>query len=327
MNGGVTFIRATGSNKVAIGEDAGQTGQGSQAVAVGLNAGQTNQGSFAVAVGREAGQTGQGTRTVAVGVAAGQTSQGSNAVAVGSAAGSTNQGTHAVAVGPFAGQNNQGSYAIAVGYAAGNASQGAQSIVINATDAALNNTTASSCRIKPIRSASVASKALAYDSSSGEITENPNVSFDTGGTLIVGTSCRINGIRLNMLSSTTSENYRTVATIPAGAYKLFIRALRVTDNTYGGKIFDIILNKGRFGPSDVSVFDIHAFSRSDVTFGTWPVIQHQFLDNGAFHGTGLLRLNLFNANAGTNGVQFVVTITMVGDTQDRLIKTFTDEFE
>jgi hypothetical protein len=129
-----------------------------------------------------------------------------------------------------------------------------------------------------------------------------------------------------MLSSTTSENYRTVATIPGGAYKLFIRAVRVTDNTFGGKTFDVTLHKGKFGQSVIIAYDIHESSRDDNTFGIWPVIQHEFTGSG-FVTTGNLRLNLFNANADTDGLPFIVTITMVGDTQARLIKTFADEFE
>jgi hypothetical protein len=155
--------------------------------------------------------------------------------------------------------------------------------------------------------------------------------FDVAGTLRaltnfhVGSGCRMNSINCKMLSSTTNGNYRTVATIPGGAYRIFIRAVKVGDNTYGGKLFDMILNKGRFGISDISSYDIHQYSRSDSTYGTWPVIQHQFSTNG-FVTDGFLRLNLYNAYAATNGVQFSVTVTLVGDAQGDLVKNFTDEF-
>ena len=170
MNSGVTFIRANGFNNVAIGENAGLTGQGSNAIAVGSGAGETFQGFETVAVGNQAGQS----------------DQGFEAVAVGSRAGSTVQGGSAVAVGGHAGSTFQGSSAVAIGYKAGETNQVANSIVINATGATLNNTTPSSLVIKPIRSVSIASKALAYTTGTGEITENPNVSFDTNGNVLIG---------------------------------------------------------------------------------------------------------------------------------------------
>jgi hypothetical protein len=75
-----------------------------------------------------------------------------------------------------------------VGRFAGFTGQADNSIVINATGVDLNNPTTGSCRIKPIRSATIASNVLAYTSSSGELTDNPNVSFDTDGNVGIGTT-------------------------------------------------------------------------------------------------------------------------------------------
>jgi hypothetical protein len=92
-------------------------------------------------------------------------------VAVGFTAGYTTQGNNAVAIGPYAGEADQGASAIAIGQKAGETSQAANSIVLNATGLVLNNTTASSLIIKPIRSAAMTT-ILGYDATSGEVTHN-----------------------------------------------------------------------------------------------------------------------------------------------------------
>jgi hypothetical protein len=56
-----------------------------------------------------------------------------------------------VAVGYIAGSTNQGEYAVAIGVAAGQTNQGNNSIIINATGSALNQTTASTFTVKPVR--------------------------------------------------------------------------------------------------------------------------------------------------------------------------------
>jgi len=121
---------AAGSQQVALGGLAGQTGQNAFAVAVGYAAGQTGQGTGSVAVGAFAGQTGQNANAVAVGYQAGNFQQGTGAVAIGYQAGATNQGTGAVAIGFQAGFTGQKNYAVAIGYQAGFTGQGAYSIAI-----------------------------------------------------------------------------------------------------------------------------------------------------------------------------------------------------
>ena len=117
-------------SSVAIGYNAGQNGQKINAVAVGILAGQYTQGSYAVALGNGAGNTGQGQSSVAIGDVAGNTVQGDNAVAIGPAAGQTGQGDNAVAIGPGAGQTVQGDNAVAIGDQAGNTGQSARSVAV-----------------------------------------------------------------------------------------------------------------------------------------------------------------------------------------------------
>ena len=124
---------------------------GPSKIALGTNAGITSQGSVAVAIGSNAGNTSQGDNTVAIGTNAGRTSQGTSATAVGSGAGSTTQGLLAVAIGGAAGETGQGQYSVAVGSLAGRTSQANNSIIINATDANLNQTTANTFTVKPVR--------------------------------------------------------------------------------------------------------------------------------------------------------------------------------
>ena len=146
-----SYAGGTGKNTqdtgaIAIGYQAGQTGQGEYAVAMGYQAGQTGQGHYSVAMGYQAGASGQqndaiaiGTnagnnsqqrRAIAIGFDAGQTSQQNNAVAVGAFAGQTSQSDSTVAVGANAGNNTQGQYAVAIGNRAGETSQQTSAIAI-----------------------------------------------------------------------------------------------------------------------------------------------------------------------------------------------------
>jgi hypothetical protein len=130
------------------------------AVAFGSGAGTISQGFFAVAVGSGAGYNGQGNAAVAIGSDAGSTSQGLNAVAVGAGAGYTGQGINAVAIGIQAGYTNQA----------------ANSIILNATGTTLNQTTANTFTVKPVRQDETAD-AMYYNSSTGEITYADAFSF------------------------------------------------------------------------------------------------------------------------------------------------------
>ena len=186
-NAGLT---SQGVYAVAVGRGAGQTSQGANSVAIGQNAGETGQQLQSVAIGLEAGQTNQGHGNVAIGQFAGQTSQGQFAVAIGSGSGGSGQGIGAVSIGINAGGITQGDSAVAIGNSAGETSQAANSIILNATGAALNQTTASTFTVAPIRNASGTSGVLQYNTAtkevsySNEITVNSNVwTFGTDGNL------------------------------------------------------------------------------------------------------------------------------------------------
>ena len=137
-----------------------------------------------IALGEGAGETTQGNSAVAIGDNAGKTTQGAGTVAIGYQAGKTTQGEKAVALGNFAGSTSQGAHAIAIGDNAGEANQAANSIVINATGSAVQNTTASSLVIKPVRDA-VGTTMLMYDATSGEVTHtaSPVITGDITGSV------------------------------------------------------------------------------------------------------------------------------------------------
>jgi hypothetical protein len=140
-----------------IGIGAGVISQGIAAVAVGIGAGNDSQGANAVAIGNETGSVSQGTLAVAIGYLTGNSSQGVNAVAIGTEAGTASQGVNAVAIGAGAGQTNQA----------------ANSIILNATGAGLNQTTANTFTVKPVRAVSGSVPAgfspMYYNPTTGEI--------------------------------------------------------------------------------------------------------------------------------------------------------------
>ena len=156
----------TSESKIALGEDAGQTSQGSSSVAIGSGAGQTTQGYNSVALGWSAGAT----------------TQGNNAVALGRRAQFTGGGDGAVGIGYNAGYTGQGASAVAIGYDAGRTNQAANSIVLNATGSQLDNITASSLVIKPVRDA-VGTTAVMYNATTGEVTHTATPAFNLQGNL------------------------------------------------------------------------------------------------------------------------------------------------
>ena len=160
---------------IALGQYAGQGGQGGAAISIGLNSGgNTTQGEYAVAVGAGAGYDAQGNAAVAVGAGAGATFQGLHAVAIGTDAGATSQANRAVAVGYLAGGTAQGNSAVAIGYYAGELNQGNNSIIINATGTDLQQTTANTFTVKPVRNGGSSGLPagfyqMAYNPTTGEI--------------------------------------------------------------------------------------------------------------------------------------------------------------
>ena len=166
-SGALTFTGSQGTGAVAIGTSAGLTVQGADAVAIGTTAGNSAQGQYGVAIGPFTAMTSQGARSVAIGLSSGQTSQGAdsvaigqyagneiqgaNSVAIGNNAGYTGQGINSVAIGSGAGLSSQGNCAVAIGDLAGRTSQANNSIIINATGANLDQTTANTLTVKPVR--------------------------------------------------------------------------------------------------------------------------------------------------------------------------------
>jgi hypothetical protein len=293
----VVFINATGERAVAVGYQAGETGQGVNTVAVGYQAGQTSQTRFATAVGNLAGQTSQSDSAVAIGGQAGQTSQGAYSVAVGQLAGAssqqgratavgylagnstqgqdataigyqagkTSQSTKAVAVGVEAGKTDQGVNAIAVGYLAGETDQGDNSIILNATGVALDSTTASSFHVKPVRGGNYAASALAY-TGDGEIVEETNMHFDTAGNVGIGTtspdaSLHVAGTGAIVVPSGTTAQQPTGVTgmirFNTGVGKL---------EFYNGTLWSFISGVNATGGTitEVSGYKIHTFTTSDT---------------------------------------------------------------
>jgi len=142
---------ANGPDKIALGNSAGLTSQGNYAVAVGVVAGTNTQGASAVAVGYLAGTTSQGASAVAIGLNTGSTGQGTYSVAIGAGAGYNGQGNNSIAIGLDTGLTSQGTNSVAIGKQAGETSQANNSIILNATGSALNQTTANTFTVKPVR--------------------------------------------------------------------------------------------------------------------------------------------------------------------------------
>jgi hypothetical protein len=179
-----------GGDSVAIGYRAGGENQGDNSVAIGVYAAANAQGQFAVAIGDNAGNNAQGTDAVAIGASAGLNTQGTGAVALGQGTGETSQGANAVALGKAAGQVNQGINSIAIGQSAGLTNQGNNSIILNATGSALDQTTANTFTVAPVRN-DVANigEVVFYNTTSKEITYGNVISVAgniTGGNILTG---------------------------------------------------------------------------------------------------------------------------------------------
>ena len=118
------------SGAISIGYQAGQTNQGTNSIAIGIQAGISNEQSGAIAIGFQAGQYDQSSNSIAIGVLSGNLQQRGNSIAIGSSAGRNTQGSGSVAIGFVAGQFAQGSSGIAIGNSAGMDTQGTNAIAI-----------------------------------------------------------------------------------------------------------------------------------------------------------------------------------------------------
>jgi hypothetical protein len=225
--GGVK-IKDTVGNSVAFGLNAGFSLQGIEAVAIGSYAGNNRQGNNSVAIGNTAGAGGSvstnyvsgaespSTTLVVVsttGIGPGMIISGtgffgnitvvtvtnSTTLEISASAGFTpsgtltftgNQGANAVAIGQGAGSTNQGTGAVAIGARAGLTNQGNNSIILNATGANLDQTTANTFTVAPVRN-DVANigNVMFYNATSKEITYGNVISVAgniTGGNLLTG---------------------------------------------------------------------------------------------------------------------------------------------
>jgi hypothetical protein len=135
------------------------TGVANNYIALGTGAGGATQSQTAVAIGVNAGNVAQDYYTVAIGIGAGQNTQLAGAIAIGAEAGGNSQGTNS----------------IAIGFRAGRANQANNSIVLNGTGANLNNTTANSFVVAPIRNTSGNAGILQYNNSTKEVTYSTTV--------------------------------------------------------------------------------------------------------------------------------------------------------
>jgi hypothetical protein len=175
---------ANGPTKVAIGQNAGNVTQGYSALAIGANAGETSQGNSAVAIGEYTGQTTQGDYAVAVGRGAGYTAQGANAVAIGRLAGYTNQA------------NN--------------------SIILNATGAQLDQTTANTFTVAPVRNdVANTGQVMFYNTTSKEITYG-NV-INVAGNITANNLGNISSLNLNGNASAVLYGNGIFAAVAGGS--------------------------------------------------------------------------------------------------------------
>jgi hypothetical protein len=209
-NGAV--IRDTAGDAIAIGQGAGEY---------------PAQGNAAVAVGKYAGNYLQGVSGVAVGERSGSYTQGANAVAVGYAAGNYLQGANAVAIGNSAGYGYQGQYAVAIGTLAGADHQANNSIIINATAANLDQSTANTFTVAPVRNdvANIAN-VMFYNATSKEITYGNTISVagNITGNYILGNGSQLTGLPatygnsnvVTLVGAFGSNNISTTGTITAG---------------------------------------------------------------------------------------------------------------
>jgi len=182
----------------------------------------------AIAFGYEAGLNSQGNEAVAIGVAAGYTGQGNAAVAVGYGAGDTAQGANAIAIGKMAGQTNQA----------------ANSIILNATGGELDQITANTFTVAPVRNdvANVA-QVMFYNTTSKEVTYGNTINIAGNVTTqyvkvssgIVSTGASPAPI-ITGFSSISAENFTFLANgvnilSAIGAYQTFANANAATQAT------------------------------------------------------------------------------------------------
>jgi len=212
---------------VAIGNGAGYVSQGSYSVAIGAGSANNNQGNSAVAIGKEAGQTLQGFISIAIGAGAGGNGQGQAAVAIGTDTGANIQGIEAIAIGFKAANQNQGQQSIAIGKKAGYNNQGNNSIILNATGDALDQTTANTFTVAPVRNDnSNIAEVMFYNTSSKEITYGNTISVAGNITAanFIGNGATLSNVATQVTGSwdVPVGNSTQSFTVNSGTYSMWV---------------------------------------------------------------------------------------------------------
>lgn len=179
----------TGSNNLAIGNNAGNDNQGIHSIAMGFDTGINSQGDYSIALGNVAGAVNQGMSAIAIGQAAGVERQGNGSIAIGTQAGLYDQGANSIAIGKFAGHTTQS----------------ANSIILNASGFPLSDGNISGLFIRPIRSNNVSNGSLLqYNASTSEIyASNSLTSATITDKVIVGSSSETTSTAVLEVNSTT----------------------------------------------------------------------------------------------------------------------------
>jgi len=201
-----------GPTKLAIGQNAGSNTQGNSAVAIGIDAGENNQGFISIAIGAGAGGNGQGQAAVAIG-----TDTGANI-----------QGIEAIAIGFKAGNQGQGQQSIAIGAKAGNVNQGNNSIILNATGNPLDQTTANTFTVSPVRNdTSNIAEVMFYNATSKEVTYGNTISVAGNVTAnnFIGNGSQLTGIPTQTTGNwtlTPGVNTANINVPTSGTYSIWI---------------------------------------------------------------------------------------------------------
>lgn len=185
LPGVLTFADATYQNTA-------WTGLANNYIALGTGAGGATQSQTAVAIGVNAGNVSQDYYTVAIGIGAGRDTQLAGAIAIGGEAGGNSQGTNS----------------IAIGYRAGRVNQANNSIVLNSTGANLNNTTANSFVVAPVRNTTGNAGILQYNDGTKEISYSTTIAGNvtvTGNVITPNLPAfRVYGNGVTSVSTTTN---------------------------------------------------------------------------------------------------------------------------
>jgi len=243
--GGQLWIRGIGGRSITATGTIAITGTGAN---LQLPNGATlkDTSGDAVAFGQNAGLTSQGTNAVAIGNGAASNSQGASAVAIGYGAANSSQGVEAVAIGTFAGYGSQGVDAVAIGYAAGYSSQGNNSIILNATGGVLNQTTANTFTVAPVRNdVTTVNQVMFYNTTSKEVTYGNTISV--AGNINASQFNFANGVNIlsTISAGSTYSNVNVEAYIGGniGSYQTYANANAATQTA---TINSIDANVGSF---------------------------------------------------------------------------------